>query len=78
MEIEGRKRSDNFEDRGRGGGGGGVPIRALLSVFRLLGLKGTLAKRRRGVLGHIDRSFSSRAEPNRAEEWLKNHKRSML
>jgi hypothetical protein len=44
MEIEGRKRSDNFEDRGRGGGGGGggVPIRALLSVFRLLGLKGTL------------------------------------
>jgi hypothetical protein len=44
MRIEGRRRSINFVDRGRGGGGGGggVPIRALSSVVRLLGLKGTL------------------------------------
>jgi predicted metalloprotease len=45
MRIEGQRRSDNFEDRGTGrggGGGGGVPIYALLSVFRLLGPKGTL------------------------------------
>jgi predicted metalloprotease len=47
MEIEGRKRSEQFEDRGRGvglagGGRGGVPIQALLSVFRLLGPKGTV------------------------------------
>ncbi|HVR20578.1 MAG TPA: neutral zinc metallopeptidase [Polyangiaceae bacterium] len=43
MDIQGRRRSSNFEDRGRGGGGGGgVPIQALTSVVRLLGVKGTL------------------------------------
>ncbi len=44
MEIEGRRRSEKFEDRGRGGGGGGggVPIRALVSIVQLLGIKGTL------------------------------------
>src|SRR5688572_14910020 len=43
MEIEGRRRSTNFEDRGRGGGGGGgLPIRGLASVVKLLGFKGTL------------------------------------
>ncbi|MGC4068776.1 MAG: neutral zinc metallopeptidase [Polyangiaceae bacterium] len=47
MEIEGRKRSEQFEDRGRGagfagGGRGGVPIQALFSVLRLLGPKGTV------------------------------------
>src|SRR5262245_14046513 len=44
MEIEGRRRSSNFEDRGRGGGGGGggLPINALSTVVRLLGVKGTL------------------------------------
>jgi predicted metalloprotease len=54
MEIEGRKRSEQFEDRGRGGGfggggRGGLPIQGLLSVFRLLGAKGTLIAL--GVLG---------------------------
>lgn len=44
MEIEGRRRSTNFEDRGRGegGGGGGVPINALSTLVRFLGVKGTL------------------------------------
>jgi predicted metalloprotease len=44
MDIEGRRRSTNFEDRGRGagGGGGGLPLNALSSVIRLIGLKGTL------------------------------------
>lgn len=44
MEIQGRRRSSNFEDRGRGrgGGGAGIPIQALSSLVRLLGLKGTL------------------------------------
>src|SRR6185295_12354290 len=43
MRIEGQRRSDNIEDRGRGsGGGGGLPVQALASVFRLLGVKGTL------------------------------------
>jgi predicted metalloprotease len=45
MDIEGRRRSSNFEDRGRGGGGGGaggIPVQALASVVRLLGVKGTL------------------------------------
>ncbi|MFZ5895139.1 MAG: neutral zinc metallopeptidase [Myxococcota bacterium] len=44
MEIEGRRRSTNFEDRGagRGGGGGGVPIQAISSLFRILGPKGTV------------------------------------
>jgi predicted metalloprotease len=43
MEIEGRRRSTNFEDRGRGGGGGGgIPLQALSSVVRLMGVKGSL------------------------------------
>jgi len=43
MRIEGHRRSDNIEDRGRGGGGsGGLPVRALGSVVRLLGIKGAL------------------------------------
>ncbi len=44
MEIEGRRRSSNFEDRGRGGGGGrgGLPIQGLASVVKFLGIKGTL------------------------------------
>jgi predicted metalloprotease len=42
MKIQGHRRSSNFEDRGRGGGGGGLPIQALSSVARLLGVKGTL------------------------------------
>jgi len=43
MEIEGRRRSSNFEDRGRGaGGGGGLPVNALVSFARLLGPKGML------------------------------------
>ncbi len=44
MDIEGQRRSSKFEDRGsgaRGGGGGGLPISALSSVVRMLGLKGT-------------------------------------
>lgn len=42
MDIEGRRRSSNFEDRGRGGGGGGggLPLGALMQVARLLGPKG--------------------------------------
>ena len=45
MEIQGRRRSSNFEDRGRGSGGGaaGIPIHALGALVRLLGVKGTLA-----------------------------------
>jgi uncharacterized protein len=45
VDIEGRRRSSKFEDRGsggRGGGGGGRSINALSSVVRLLGFKGTL------------------------------------
>jgi uncharacterized protein len=45
MDIEGRRRSSNFEDRGRGGGGGpagGLPLGALMSLSRLLGVKGML------------------------------------
>jgi predicted metalloprotease len=44
VEIEGRRRSSKFEDRGSGGGGGGgggLPINALSSLVRLLGFKGT-------------------------------------
>lgn len=47
METEGRRRSSNFEDRGRGGGGGGaggggVPVQMISSLVNLLGIKGTL------------------------------------
>ena len=44
MDIEGQRRSTKFEDRGVGGGrsgGGGVPLNALASIVRLLGVKGT-------------------------------------
>ena len=46
MDTEGRRRSDNFEDRGAGGGrfgGGGGAVPALLfGLMRTLGLRGTL------------------------------------
>jgi predicted metalloprotease len=46
MDIEGRKRSDNFEDRGQGGGhrsaGGAFPVQLLFGLTRVLGIKGTL------------------------------------
>jgi len=43
MDIEGQRRSTKFEDRGAGGGrgGGGLPMQALSSVVRMLGVKGT-------------------------------------
>ena len=56
MDIEGRRRSSNFEDRGRGaggGGGGGLPINALSSVLRLLGLKGTLVLGVIAAIGYV-------------------------
>jgi predicted metalloprotease len=42
VDIEGQRRSSKFEDRGSGGrgGGGGLPINALSSIVRLLGVKG--------------------------------------
>jgi uncharacterized protein len=43
MRIDGQRRSEKFEDRGQsGGGGGGIGGQGLLSVVRLLGVKGTL------------------------------------
>ncbi len=56
MEIEGRRRSDNFEDRGRGSGGGGragIPIQALGAVVKLLGVKGTLIAAGVAVGGYL-------------------------
>lgn len=50
MDIKGQRRSGNFEDRGSGGrgGGGGLPIRALSSIARMLGVKGVAVV---GLLG---------------------------
>jgi len=44
MRTEGQRRSDNFEDRGRGSGGmgGGVPAGALFAILRRIGLRGIL------------------------------------
>ncbi|MGD9968115.1 MAG: neutral zinc metallopeptidase [Hyphomonadaceae bacterium] len=42
MRTEGQRRSDNFEDRGRGGGGGGLPAGALFAILRRIGLRGIL------------------------------------
>ena len=43
MRIEGYRRSTNIEDRGRGrAGGGALPILAITSAIRLLGVKGAL------------------------------------
>jgi predicted metalloprotease len=41
MRTEGQRRSDNFEDRGRGScGGGGLPGGALFAILRRIGLRG--------------------------------------
>jgi predicted metalloprotease len=42
VDIEGQRRSSKFEDRGSGGrgGGGGLPLNALSSIVRLVGVKG--------------------------------------
>lgn len=45
MRIDEQRRSENYEDRGRGSagrGGGGIPIQAISAIFRVLGLRGTL------------------------------------
>jgi len=45
MDTEGRRRSDNFEDRGSGGGraaGGGMAGAALFALMRMLGWRGSL------------------------------------
>jgi predicted metalloprotease len=43
MRIEGQRRSDNFQDRGRGrGGGGGVSGNLLFAVMRMFGLRGVI------------------------------------
>jgi len=46
MRIEGQRRSEKFEDRGEEGGGGGgggrIGGQGLMTVVRLLGVKGTL------------------------------------
>jgi len=49
VDIEGRRRSTKFEDRGSGGrGGGGLPVTALASIVRLFGVKGAVIV---GVVG---------------------------
>lgn len=45
MDIQGRRRSSNFEDRGAGSAGraaGGLPIGLLMAIVQRLGFKGTL------------------------------------
>jgi predicted metalloprotease len=47
MRTDGQRRSDNYEDRGRGSGGGGMgggglPGGALLAILRRIGLRGIL------------------------------------
>lgn len=45
MRTDNQRRSDNFEDRGRGsggGGGGGLPAAALFSILRRIGIRGML------------------------------------
>ena len=47
MDIDGKRRSDNFEDRGAGGvrgggGGGGVGMQLLSFAFRRFGIKGVV------------------------------------
>jgi len=57
MDIEGRRRSEKFEDRGRGsgggGGGGGIPAQALISLVRLLGPKGVLVAGAVAAVGYF-------------------------
>ncbi|MBL8544891.1 MAG: neutral zinc metallopeptidase [Hyphomonadaceae bacterium] len=54
MRTDGQRRSDNFEDRGRGSGGGmgggGLPGGVLFAILRRIGFRGILIV---GVLGAI-------------------------
>jgi predicted metalloprotease len=53
MRTDNQRRSDNFEDRGRGsggGGGGGLPAAALFSILRRIGIRGILIA---AVLGGV-------------------------
>ena len=44
MRTDNRRRSDNFQDlgRGSGGGGGGIGAGALFGLMRVLGLRGMM------------------------------------
>ena len=43
MRIDNQRRSDNFQDRGRGvGGGGAIPAGALIALVSRLGIRGVL------------------------------------
>jgi len=55
MRIDGQRRSENYEDRGRGSGSGGrgIPIQALVGIFRFLGVKGTLVLLAVGAVGYF-------------------------
>lgn len=56
MDLGGRRRSDNFEDRGRGSGGGApaaIPLQLVFLVTRLLGVKGTLALLGAAAVGYF-------------------------
>ena len=68
MKIEGRRRSDNFEDRGSGrgaGGGRGVGVGLLQLVVRRFGLPGVIvaglglmiARKPQVVLGMLDKAI---------------------
>ncbi len=58
METEGRRQSDNFEDRGRGQAGPsragiGLPVQLLMGLVRVLGFKGTVVVGALGVVGYF-------------------------
>lgn len=56
MDIQGRRRSEKFEDRGRGargGGAGGFAGTALSSLVRLFGVKGALVVGAVAVVGYF-------------------------
>ncbi|MES1165248.1 MAG: neutral zinc metallopeptidase [Verrucomicrobiota bacterium] len=57
MDTEGRRRSDNFEDRGFSGGrqaaAAGLPVTLLFGLARFLGVKGVLVLGAVGVAGYF-------------------------
>ncbi|HEX2733371.1 MAG TPA: neutral zinc metallopeptidase [Polyangiaceae bacterium] len=56
MDIQGRRRSEKFEDRGRGaagGGRGGLGAAALSTLLQTLGIKGTLVVGAIAAVGYL-------------------------
>jgi hypothetical protein len=79
MEIQGRRRSSNFEDRGSGGSGRGAGflVHALGSLVRLLGIKGRCVLLRPSLLVRLNLGCNGSRTPANPFERTPHHGRQV-